>query len=187
MSVMESFPHTALSSKKTSHLITPPADDHHEEDSKAQFVHRYIDDASVYIAGVWEVADVADVAKYSKFITEVIKRSRCSLECLKVCLYYMSKLTSSHVGCPKRAFLACLCLSFKYIYDSTVKLKTWSKISGLSPGELKSLEMTVLVALDYNLNLHGDYNVVKTVAAGPKRRNDGEETNTSTMKRLRLH
>ncbi|CEP21937.1 Cyclin, interacts with Pho85p cyclin-dependent kinase (Cdk), induced by Gcn4p at level of transcript [Cyberlindnera jadinii] len=161
MSVMESFPHTALSSKKTSHLITPPADDHHEEDSKAQF--------------------------YSKFITEVIKRSRCSLECLKVCLYYMSKLTSSHVGCPKRAFLACLCLSFKYIYDSTVKLKTWSKISGLSPGELKSLEMTVLVALDYNLNLHGDYDVVKTVAAGPKRRNDGEETNTTTMKRLRLH
>lgn len=54
--------------------------------------------------------------------------------------------------CPKRTFLVCLILSFKFNYDSNYSFKSWSKISGLPVSEIKTLEFQILKLLDYDLN-----------------------------------
>ncbi|CAM9018079.1 unnamed protein product [Wickerhamomyces anomalus] len=77
-------------------------------------------------------------------------------------MYYLFKLQKNikqrfisndkSLMCPKRTFLICLILSFKFNYDSNYSFKSWSKISGLSIGEIKTLEFNILQSLDYDLN-----------------------------------
>jgi hypothetical protein len=167
-----------MSSKKT-HFITPPASTRpstEEFNEKTLVVNTYILNASVYITSLW--LDPLTEAKslfgcstprpdaYECFLREVLKRSRCSMPALQVALFYMSKLTgdikqrlvknNAHLMCPKKVFLICLILSFKYNYDQNYSFKSWSKISGLTVQEMKSLEVHILQDFDYSLNLNNE-------------------------------
>lgn len=176
---------TQYSSKKTtsttSHLVTPPRSassttpsspiDHHD---KSLLINNHIITASKFISSTWHNSDVnsplcttstsTTPQSFARYLTEILRRSRCSISALNAALFYISKLTPKiqarnddnnlALACPKKVFLICLELSFKFQYDSTYNLKAWSKISGLSVAELKSLEMKVLQMLDYDLALN---------------------------------
>lgn len=166
-----------MSSKKT-HLITPPqASDEQPQQHKAHVVHNFIQNSAGYVTSLWKdpAVDVQSVfgcsqprpEAYTVYLKEVLRRSRCALPALQVALFYLSKLQklikdrivdqNTHLMCPKKVFLVCLILSYKYNYDSNYSFKAWSKVSGLSITEIKLLEIAILGALDYNLNLNETY------------------------------
>lgn len=170
-----------MSYQKT-HLITPPTSTkattpHHDFAEKSLVVNNYIQNAAVYVISLWQDPTTTDNQSlfgtttlrpegYEHFLREILKRSRCSIPALQVTLFYLSKLqqqiksrlmtNNSHLMCPKKVFLLCLILSFKYNHDSNYSFKAWTKISGLSVEELKLLEIDILKNLDYNLNLNND-------------------------------
>lgn len=158
-------------------LITPPSSAKQsnissEKSHKADIVNKYITEASVFILSFWKnpqqnslfntQTNLINQKDYERFTREVLKRSRCSLLGLQVAMYYLFKLQKNikqrfisndkSLMCPKRTFLICLILSFKFNYDSNYSFKSWSKISGLSIGEIKTLEFNILQSLDYDLN-----------------------------------
>jgi hypothetical protein len=107
---------------------------------------------------------------------------------------------TSHLCCPKKVFLLCLILAFKYSLDSNYKFATWSKISGLAVKELQSYEMKLLADLNYGLNdvnKPGIFNMwVQYLASQPVavvpvpgRERDQEETAPiqRALKRARVH
>lgn len=103
---------------------------------------------------------------YQHFLREVLVRSRCSMPVLQFALYHLLRLrdairnrwldkylSKAFLNCPKKTFLVCLILSFKFNYDANCSLKMWSKISGLQVKELKALEFNGLNLLKYDLNI----------------------------------
>lgn len=146
-----------------------------EKSKKAEIVNKYITEASVFILSFWKNPSTSNSTvsslfnnntlkqnEYERFTREILKRSRCSLVALQIAMFYLFKLqnqiknryisNNKFLMCPKKVFLICLILSFKFNYDSNYSFKSWSKISGLSISEIKSLEFNTLKNLDYDLN-----------------------------------
>lgn len=168
----------AITNHQNAQLITPPLSTKQsssassEKSQKADIVNKYITQASVFILSFWKnptlnanlLFNQNEIKQndYECFTREVLKRSRCSLLGLQVAMYYLFKLqkqikdrfvhNNKALMCPKRTFLICLILSFKFNYDSNYSFKSWSKISGLSISEIKTLEFNILKELDYDLN-----------------------------------
>ncbi|CCH44055.1 G1/S-specific cyclin pas1 [Wickerhamomyces ciferrii] len=148
-----------------------------DRSTKAEIANKFVSEASVFILSLWKNPNVSNVDSlfnnnlinqrdYERFTREVMKRSRCSLAALQISMYYLFKLqtkiknrfisNNKSLFCPKKTFLICLILSFKFNYDSNYTFKSWSKVSGLSIKDLKNLEFEILKELDYNLNCFGD-------------------------------
>lgn len=157
------------SAKQTTASVT-------EKSKKAEIVNKYITEASVFILSFWKnpASNVSSLFnnttlkqnEYERFTREILKRSRCSLVALQVAMFYLFKLqnqiknryisNNKSLMCPKKVFLICLILSFKLNYDSNYSFKSWSKISGLSIAEIKTLEFNILKELDYDLNCNAE-------------------------------
>ncbi|KAH3673096.1 hypothetical protein WICMUC_003929 [Wickerhamomyces mucosus] len=158
------------------HLITPPnsikvKDYELKKAKKNQIINKYIHQASIYITSLFQTEknQIISNLSYENFLREVLKRSRSSISIFQIAIYYFKNLQlklsinhsnigekTSFIKCPKRSFLICLILSFKYNYDCNYSFKCWSKISGLDLKEIKSLEFQTLKLLNYDLGLSND-------------------------------
>jgi PHO85 cyclin-5 len=53
-------------------------------------------------------------------------------------------------------FLIALIVASKYLQDKNYSLRVWSQKSGLSVGEIRSAEVTFILALDWRLHITND-------------------------------
>lgn len=142
-------------------LVTPPSSvelskEVPQPETKVD-LKNYIRNATILILSNWKDCKIKPM-EFSKFLKEILTRSRCSINILQIAIFYLFKLEgkikkgSIHLQCPKKVFLICLILSFKFNLDSNYKLLSWSKMSGLSINELNLYETKILIDLNYNLN-----------------------------------
>ncbi|CAR30634.1 Pcl5p [Lachancea thermotolerans CBS 6340] len=100
------------------------------------------------------------------FLTEVLKRSKCSKKVVLLSIYYFHKLYTYKLDsitnlpefsrCSKRVYLCCLILAHKFLNDQTFSMSSWQRISGLSSKDISTMERWCLTKLDYELFLDDD-------------------------------
>lgn len=100
------------------------------------------------------------------FLTEVLKRSKCSRKVVLLSIYYFHKLYTFKLDsitslpefsrCSKRVYLCCLILAHKFLNDQTFSMNSWQRISGLSSKDLSTMERWCLSKLDYELLINDE-------------------------------
>ncbi|KAG8725928.1 hypothetical protein FRC10_007767 [Ceratobasidium sp. 414] len=108
----------------------------------------------------------------TRFVTDVLHRSRTSINVLQVALAYVarakripqsfretfpgmdwlgSEFTPSPLTDPRRTFLASLVLASKFLLDKAPSNKAWAKLTGLEALEVGKCERALGTALDWRL------------------------------------
>ncbi|WEW56714.1 PHO85 cyclin-5 [Emydomyces testavorans] len=152
-----------------------------QSDRRIIFVDSLVDSAAQIVEAIWPLSAVAarpesvlgckGVLPLRSFIQETLRRSRTSYSTLQVALYYLILIkpripardfTMEQTGipqslramqCGRRMFLAALILASKYLQDRNYSARAWSKISGLSTGEINQNELTFLDAVRWRLHI----------------------------------
>lgn len=106
-------------------------------------------------------------SKLSTFVRAIVERgnvSHSTLEASVVYLIYLARRSEPvPLHCFRRLWLSSLILASKFLEDQNYTLRAWCHLSGLSMKELKSNEMAVLDALNFDLCL--DDNTLSNVSA----------------------
>lgn len=139
------------------------------EKEKSAFIESLVDASACLVELVWDVETAKcyggprnDLATFTftlrGFIAEILRRSRTSYSTLQLALYYLVKATTIPskprvFACGRRTFLSALVVAGKYLQDRTFSSRAWSRISGLSTKEINANEISLLLALDWKLNL----------------------------------
>lgn len=134
----------------------------------------YVDAAVAVLDDIWHPAAKAPLYQ---FVREVLRRCQYSLNLLQVSLYYLMKAKlhlDDKLPCCRRAFLTSLILAGKYLQDRPCSLRAWSRLSGLGVETLRTSELNLLDALNWDLYIphHGLESLrlyVKTLAVEPPR------------------
>lgn len=110
----------------------------------------------------------SDIHSTNAFIHNLICRSHASLGLVKVACCYMEaarcKLLSGRTAgaiylnglelvlhCPRRVFLGCLVLAFKFLYDRSYNNRAWATIVDLSARDIGRCERAVGEILEWRL------------------------------------
>ncbi|KAI8820659.1 uncharacterized protein EV422DRAFT_529629 [Fimicolochytrium jonesii] len=111
------------------------------------------------------------VAPLINVVEQLLHRSRTSCSAFQTALLYLLKLrtcvlrkealggsasataTEFPLRCGRRMFLSALILANKYVHDSSISMKAWASISGLSVQELCANERAFLHAVDHDLHV----------------------------------
>lgn len=136
-----------------------------------------LDSAAQIVEAIWPLSagnpavSCKGVLPLRSFIQETLRRSRTSYSTLQVALYYLilikPRIPSPDftvdqpqmqpclraMQCGRRMFLSALILASKYLQDRNYSARAWSKISGLSTGEINQNEMTFLDAVGWRLHI----------------------------------
>lgn len=95
------------------------------------------------------------------FVVQIKNRTNIQTDTFLIATLYFGKLCSemededmAEFGCVRKLWLSCLILATKYHDEFNHSFPTWSKWTGLDPGELNKFERFVLVKLGYNLTFN---------------------------------
>ncbi|KAI8983499.1 cyclin-domain-containing protein, partial [Pilobolus umbonatus] len=136
---------------------------------KSIMIDKLIDASADIIDSIWSnnTKRKTKVMSTSRFIREILKRSRATYSMLQLALFYIFRIKNTiqeqiqyqqsqlnHnqlVCCGRRMFLAALMVASKYLNDKNYRNRTWAKIASLTVAEINATELVFLKLIDYQL------------------------------------